>query len=73
MTSESDELAFLKQVEARLISVTEAAQISKLTVSYIRRLLREERLPGVKIDHNWFTTRVLLHNYLMQERRPGPG
>ncbi len=68
----SEEQEFLRQVGERLLSVREASHLSKLTPGYIRRLLRNQELAGVKIDHDWFTTREALQDYLARDRRPGP-
>jgi excisionase family DNA binding protein len=62
----------LEDLTSKLISVTRASEISGLTTSYIRRLLREGRIEGVKIGRNWLTTEETIREYLKQERRPGP-
>ncbi len=62
----------LDELTSKLISVTEAAEMSGLTPSYIRRLLRNEVIVGKKIGRDWFTTEEAVRNYLEQERRPGP-
>lgn len=72
MPNEAKEHAFLDQVAHKLISVTEAATLSGLTPSYIRRLLRRQQVAGVKVGRDWFTTEEALRTYLAQERRPGP-
>ena len=72
MPSEAEEPAFLDQVAHKLISVTEASELSGLTSSYIRRLLRQQKVPGVKVGRDWFTTEDALRTYLAQDRRPGP-
>ena len=72
MASENEERDFLRQVGERLISVAEAALLSSLTPSYVRRLLRNGELAGVKIDRDWFTTREAVRRYLDKDRRPGP-
>ena len=62
----------LDDLTSKLISVTRAAEISGLTPGYIRRLLRNEQLTGVKIGRDWFTTEEAIREYLVTERRPGP-
>ena len=62
----------LKDLTSKLISVTQASQISGLTVSYIRRLLRQGTIDGVKVGHNWLTTEKAVRQYLEKEHRPGP-
>jgi excisionase family DNA binding protein len=70
--NEAGEHTFLNQVAHKLISVTEAATLSGLTPSYLRRLLRKQELAGVKVGRDWFTTEEALRAYLAQDRRPGP-
>lgn len=72
MATEGEEREFLKQIDDHLISVTEAATLSQLTPSYIRRLLRTGVLSGKKLGRDWFTTEKAIRGYLDTERRPGP-
>lgn len=72
MPSEAEEPKFLDQVAHKLISVTEASELSGLTPSYIRRLLRQTKVSGVKVGRDWFTTEDAIRTYLAQDRRPGP-
>jgi len=72
VASEQEEREFLRVVGEKLISVREASRMSKLTSSYIRRLLRSQELAGVKIDRDWFTTRGVMQSYLDKDSRPGP-
>lgn len=72
MTSPSEETKFPKEIAEKLISVTEAANFSKLTPSYIRRLLRNGDLEGVKVGEAWLTSEDALRVYLSKDRRPGP-
>lgn len=69
---DQDEPSFLNEVDRRLLSVTEASQVSQMTPSYIRRLLRTNKLPGVKVGRDWFTTEEAIRAYLAEDRRPGP-
>jgi len=62
----------LENLTSKLISVTRASEISGLTTSYIRRLLRDGQIEGVKIGRNWLTTEETIREYLKQDRRPGP-
>ena len=62
----------LEDLTSKLISVTRAAELSGLTTSYIRRLLRDKQIEGVKIGRNWLTTEEAIRKYLKQDRRPGP-
>jgi excisionase family DNA binding protein len=61
----------LEELTSQLISVTEASEIGGLTTSYIRRLLREGTIEGVKIGRNWLTTEEAIREYLSKERRRG--
>ena len=56
----------------QLISLTEAAEISGLSHSHLRRLVRDGKIWGTKIGRDWLTTEKAVQNYLSTERRPGP-
>jgi excisionase family DNA binding protein len=62
----------LEELTSKLISVTEASQISGLTTGHLRKLLREGQIEGVKIGRNWLTTEEAVRDYLKQDIRPGP-
>lgn len=72
MTTDQHEDEFPAQLAAQLISVTEAARLSRLTPSFIRRLLRRGDISGVKVGASWLTTEAALRDYLKRDRRPGP-
>ena len=72
MASTHDESEFPKELAAQFISVTEAAQLSQLTPSFIRRLLRRGDIAGVKVGATWLTTAAAVRDYLKRDRRPGP-
>ncbi len=72
MTTGSNDNDFPADLAARLISVTEAAHLSNLTPSFIRRLLRQGEIPGVKVGASWLTTEAAIRDYLKRDRRPGP-
>ena len=71
VSKQTTKRAPLEEFTSALISVTEASEISGLTTSYIRRLLRQGRIEGVKIGRNWLTTEGAIRDYLSKERRPG--
>ena len=71
MSTEGEEPQSAEGLAAKLISVTEAAEISNLTTRYIRRLIKEERIWGAKIGRNWLTTEKAIRDFLQTERRPG--
>ena len=71
--STDDELRrFFADIEARLISVKQAADLSGFQPSYIRRLLVRGTIPGVRLGRDWWTTREAIEAYMKTERRPGP-
>ena len=72
MTTGSDDSSFPADLAAQFISVTEAAQLSNLTPSFIRRLLRRGDIAGVKVGASWLTTEAAIRDYLKRDRRPGP-
>lgn len=55
-----------------LISLREAAELSGLSASHLRLLVRRGDIWGVKLGHNWVTTSEAVEAYLAQDRRPGP-
>lgn len=63
---------FFAEIEARLISVQQAADISGFQRSHIRNLLVQGTIPGIKLGRDWWTTRDAIEAYLSTERRPGP-
>ena len=72
MSSENAESESLEDLTAKLISVTEASQLSGLTTSHIRFLIRNDEIEGVKVGRNWLTTEKAIRDYLKKDRRPGP-
>jgi excisionase family DNA binding protein len=62
----------MAEFPSHFISVLQASEMSGLTPSYIRRLLREGVIPGQKIGRDWFTTEAAIREYIAQDRRPGP-
>ena len=55
-----------------LISLAEAAELSGMSQSHIRLLVRTGKISGKKIGRNWVTTEESLRIYLATDRRPGP-
>lgn len=72
MTTGSADSNFPADIAAQFISVTEAAQLSNLTSSFIRRLLRRGDIAGIKVGASWLTTEAAIRDYLKRDRRPGP-
>jgi len=55
-----------------LLPLNQAAKISGLTPSYLRRLARDKEMWAIKLGRNWFTTRQAVSEYLARDRKPGP-
>ncbi len=55
-----------------LISVRAASELSDLSQSYIRRLVSQGDIWGMKLGRNWVTTEKAVGEYLTQDRKPGP-
>jgi hypothetical protein len=59
------------------ISVKAAAEISGYSIQYLRRLLRNDRLEGIKIGQEWLIKMASFGSYLrrgqmLYDRRHGP-
>lgn len=55
-----------------LISLKEAAEFSGLSASHLRLLARTDKIEGVKLGRDWFTTKTAVQEYLARDHRPGP-
>jgi hypothetical protein len=55
-----------------LITLKKAAKISQLTPRHIRLLMSQEKIWGMKLGRDWFTTEEAIQEYLAQYRKPGP-
>lgn len=55
-----------------LISLTEAAQLTGISASHLRLLVRNGEIWGKKVGRNWLTTEQAVQEYLAQSRKPGP-
>ena len=55
-----------------LITLQEAAELSGLSASHLRLLVRRGDVWGVKMGHYWLTTAQAVQEYLTRDRRPGP-
>jgi excisionase family DNA binding protein len=55
-----------------LISLSEAARLSGLSPIYLRRLVTQGEIWGMKIGRNWVTTAQAVNQFLARERKPGP-
>lgn len=55
-----------------LLSTAEARDRAKVTQEYIQWLLRQGRLEGFKVGHDWLVFEDSLDAFLAQPRKPGP-
>ena len=55
-----------------LLPTTEACKVSGLSREYIVRLLRNGRIEGVKLGHDWLVYEDALLAFLAQPRKRGP-
>ncbi|MCP4420957.1 MAG: helix-turn-helix domain-containing protein [Chloroflexi bacterium] len=55
-----------------LISLSEAAELTGLSASHLRLLVRQGEIWGRKLGRNWLTTEQAAREYLAQENKPGP-
>jgi hypothetical protein len=55
-----------------LISLSDAAELSGLSLPHLSLLIRQGKLWGKKIGRNWVTTEQAVKKYLVRDRRPGP-
>ena len=60
-----------KLLPKELISLSEAAKLSGLSASYIRRLVSQDEIWGLKIGRNWVTTEQAVREFLARDRKPG--
>ena len=71
MTDKHKEPSNIQPSLADLITLREAAELSKLSQSHIRLLVRQGELWGLKLGRNWFTTANAVMEYLNRNRKPG--
>ena len=55
-----------------LISLQRASELSGLSTSYLRLLVRQGDIWGVKLGRNWVTTAEAVKGFLATERKRGP-
>jgi len=55
-----------------LITLREAAELSGLSHSHLRLLVRRGEIWGKKMGRDWFTTARSIEKYLDLDRKPGP-
>jgi excisionase family DNA binding protein len=54
-----------------LLSTAEACNVAGVTTAYIQRLLRNERIEGVKLGRDWLVYEDSLKAFLEQPRKRG--
>jgi hypothetical protein len=67
-TENNDKLSNLNS----LISLPQAAEVSGLSHSHLRLLIRRGDIWGKKLGRDWFTTSQAIKEYLAKNRHPGP-
>ena len=55
-----------------LITLPEAASISGLSHSHLRKLVRTGEIWGKRFGQTWVTTEKAVNEYLARDTRPGP-
>jgi hypothetical protein len=55
-----------------LIPLSKAAKISGLSTAFLRRLVSNGQIWGVKVGRNWVTTEKDVQEYLDSDRKRGP-
>ena len=55
-----------------LLPSTEARKIAGFSRQHLQRLLRDKRIEGMKLAHDWLVYEDSLKAYLAQPRKPGP-
>ena len=55
-----------------LVPSTEARKIAGFSRQHLQRLLRDKRIEGIKLAHDWLVYEDSLKAYLAQPRKPGP-
>lgn len=72
MPPSADDGGFEQPSLDELITLREAAELSGLSESHLRLLVRRGAIWGIKLGHNWLTTPQAVKDYLARDRRPGP-
>ena len=72
MTNRNETSADVQPSLADLITLREAADLSGLSHSHLRLLIRRGDIWGRKKGRDWFTTAQAVGEYLARNRHPGP-
>jgi excisionase family DNA binding protein len=54
-----------------LLSTAEACEAAEVSLTYIQRLLRDERVEGIKMGRDWFVYEDSLKTFMTQPRKRG--
>ena len=54
-----------------LISIKEATRFCGLSERHIRLLLKQGKIKGKKLGHDWVTTKEFVSEYINTNRKPG--
>src|SRR5215467_8012767 len=55
-----------------LILTKDACKIAGLSQKHVQRLLRDKRIEGVKLGHDWLVYEDSLKEFMIQPRKRGP-
>ena len=72
MTDKNETPADIQPSLADLITLREASDLSGLSHSHLRLLIRSGEIWGLKKGRDWFTTAQAVKEYLALDRHPGP-
>lgn len=61
-----------EEAAQQLISLAEAAELSGLSHSHLRLLVRQKKIWAIKKGRDWLTTEEAVKTYLVTDRKPGP-
>ena len=70
--SDNFDTASGEEAAKRLISLSEAAEMSGLSQGHLRLLAKQKKIWAIKIGRDWLTTEEVVLAYLATDRRPGP-
>ncbi|HRW06662.1 MAG TPA: hypothetical protein P5121_16275 [Caldilineaceae bacterium] len=76
MSNAGDQFQFFRELATKIISVTEASELEvqgeSLSTRQIQRLIKEGKMAGIRLGHNYYTSREAVRDYLRSDRRTGP-
>jgi hypothetical protein len=72
MTHDDNASGFDQPSLDELISLQEAVELSGLSASYLRLLVSQRKIWGMKLGRNWVTTAQAVEEFLSRDRQRGP-